>query len=145
MITAAYAVGAVYYDRRSLAAALDAPGAPARSAEEKRARLDARTLDNAAWHALATVAITPLVVIPAVKVGAKRLFARLGAGSATMREKVLPATVAILAIPAVVSPVDNAVTFGFNFVREKPEPYHWTGYWEHLNEHHNDAHAKELK
>ena len=54
--------------------------------------------------------------------------------SATMREKVAPATVAILAIPLVVSPVDNAVTWGFNQVRAQPEHYHWTGYWEFMNE-----------
>lgn len=133
VVTGAYALAAVYYDNRALADRLDAEGA---SADARSKALTARTLDNSLWHFLATVTITPLVVIPAVKVGAKRLFARLGAGSAAMREKVLPATVAILAIPAVVSPIDNAVTLAFNAAREKPEPYHWTGYWEGLNDHH---------
>ena len=144
-ITAAYAVGAVYYDRRALANVLDKTQPPL-SGDEKSKRLDARTFDNTCWHALATVAITPLVVIPAIKVGAKRFFVRLNIGSLTMNEKILPATIAILAIPAVVSPVDNAVTYGFNIVREKPEPYHWTGYWEHLNDHHAEHTAtKEMK
>lgn len=134
-MTGAYAVAAVYYDNRAQSDALTAPTAPSRTAEEVKALLTSRTLDNAAWHTLATVTITPLVVIPAVKVGAKRVFARLGAGSASLREKVLPAAVAILAIPAVVSPVDNACTAAFNCVRAKPEPYHWTGYWEALNDH----------
>jgi hypothetical protein len=45
-----------------------------------------------------------------------------------------------------VSPVDNAVTWAFNQVRAKPEPYHWAGYWSSLNEHHEDgAHGEQLK
>lgn len=147
VITAAYAVGAVYYDRRALADELDSPTAVPLEAEVKRSKLDARTFDNTVWHALATVTVTPLLVIPALKVGAKRLLMRIPMGSQSLREKVLPAAVAILAIPAVVSPVDNIVTFGFNILREKPEPYHWSGYWSSLNAHHDDApHAgKELK
>ena len=86
-------------------------------------------------HYMTAYRYVRLGVLPAVKVGAKRVFARLGAGSASLREKVLPAAVAILAIPAVVSPVDNACTAAFNCVRAKPEPYHWTGYWEALNDH----------
>ena len=135
MLTGVYAVAAVYYDNRLLSDRLDAEGAPPAA---KSAKLTARTIDNALWHTLATVAITPLVVIPAVKVGAKRMLAGRASLSAAMREKVLPATIAILAIPAVVSPVDNAVTWGFNQVREKPEHYHWTGYWGALNEPHGE-------
>lgn len=137
MITGAYALGAVYYDNRALADALDAPSAAPLSADVKAAKLRSRTLDMTAWHALATVLVTPLVIIPAVKVGAKRVFSKMSFGSAALREKTLPATIAILSIPAVVSPVDNIVTYAFNeTVREKKEPYHWTGYWEALNEHH---------
>lgn len=144
VITGVYALAAVYYDNRLLADQLDAAGV--KDAAERRARLQSRTMDNAAWHLLATVAITPLVVIPAVKVGAKRLLASRTSLSAPMREKVLPAAVAIAAIPAVVSPVDNAVTWAFNQVRAKPEPYHWAGYWSSLNEHHEDgAHGEQLK
>jgi hypothetical protein len=140
VVTGAYAVAAVYYDNRQLSDALDA-AAPPTPAAAKRALLTSRTLDNALWHTLATVTITPLVVIPAIKVGAKRLLSRSTALSQALREKVLPATIAIAAIPLVVSPVDNAVTWGFNQVREKPEPYHWSGYWEALNE----GHREELK
>lgn len=138
LITGAYALSAVYYDNRALADALDAPSAPPLSADAKAAKLQSRTLDMTAWHALATVLVTPVVIIPAIKVGAKRVFSKMTFGSAALREKTLPATIAILSIPAVVSPVDNAVTFAFNeTVREKKEPYHWTGYWpESLNEHH---------
>ena len=139
MITGAYAVAAVYYDNRALSDRLNAEGK--KTADEKRALLTSRTLDNALWHSLATVAITPLIVIPAIKVGAKRMLAGRASLSAAMREKVLPATIAILSIPAVVSPVDNAVTWGFNQARAKPEPYHWTGYWSALNE----PHPHELK
>ena len=122
MITGLYAAAAVYYDNRCFADRLAAGGGGGRS-------LLSRTLDNAAWHTLATVTITPLVVIPAVKVGAKRLLAGRASLSPAMREKVLPATIAILAIPAVVSPVDNATTLAFNQLRAAPEPYHWSGYW----------------
>jgi len=144
-VTGAYALAAVYYDRACLGDRLAAAGA---APSDAAARLNARTADNAAWHALATVAITPLVVIPAVKAGAVRAFRALAPGLApALRDKALPAAVAILAIPAVVSPVDNATTAAFNAVpglRAAPEPYHWTGYWEALNEPHaagGDAHA----
>ncbi len=91
--------------------------------------------------------VTPLLVIPAIKRGAKRLFARLGAGSPALREKVLPATIAIAAIPVVVPPIDNATTLAFNLVREKPEPYHWSGpVWEPImGGHAGDAHKGEMK
>jgi len=112
------------------------PGSPEQAERLRASALKARTWDMAAWHFFATVTLTPLVVIPAVKAGAKRLFSRLGAGSPALREKALPAAVAIAAIPAVVSPVDNAVTWAFNRVvrGEVKEPYHWTGYWEFLND-----------
>ena len=64
VITGAYAIAAVYYDNRLLADKLDADGM--KDAEERRSRLTSRTLDNAAWHLLATVAITPLVVMAAI-------------------------------------------------------------------------------
>ena len=45
------------------------------------------------------------------------------------------------AIPAVVSPVDNATTWAFNrFWRETPEAYHWSGYWSFM-QHHDHDHA----
>jgi hypothetical protein len=78
-------------------------------------------------------------------VGAKRLLAGSTGLSAALREKVLPATIAIVSIPAVVSPVDNAVTWGFIQVRKTPEPYHWTGYWpDSMNSHHHPT-GPELK
>jgi hypothetical protein len=145
VVTGVYAVAAVYYDRAALRDKLDAPSSSARSAAEKGELLNARTLDNALWHTLATVTLTPLIVIPAIKVGAKRLLAGSTGLSAALREKVLPATIAIVSIPAVVSPVDNAVTWGFNQVRKTPEPYHWTGYWpDSMNSHHHPT-GPELK
>jgi len=136
VVTGVYAAAAVYYDNRCFADKLAAGGGGGQT-------LLSRTMDNALWHTLATVTITPLVVIPAVKVGAKRLLAGRASLSASMREKVLPATIAILAIPAVVSPVDNATTFAFNQVRATPEPYHWSGYWGFLQEGHHHP-EKEL-
>ncbi len=128
-------MAAVYYDNRCFADKLAAGGGGGQT-------LLSRTLDNAAWHTLATVTITPLVVIPAVKVGAKRLLAGSASLSAAAREKVLPATIAILSIPAVVSPVDNATTFAFNKFRATPEPYHWSGYWGFMQE---GGHPEEKK
>jgi hypothetical protein len=146
LITGAYALGAVYYDNRALDDALNAQSAPPLSEDAKSAKLRSRTLDMTAWHALATVFVTPLIIIPAVKVGAKRVFSKMSFGSAALREKTLPAAIAILSIPAVVSPVDNVVTYAFNAtLRDKPEPYHWTGYWDALNDHHEDPKTEQLK
>jgi hypothetical protein len=87
------------------------------------------------------VAITPLVVIPAIKGATKRALINRTFASITMREKVIPAAVSILAIPAVVSPVDNGVTWCFNkYWRTTPEPYHWSGYWAGMNGHHDEKH-----
>jgi hypothetical protein len=137
VVTGLYAVAAVYYDNRCFADRLAQGGGGGRS-------LLSRTLDNSAWHFLATVTLTPLVVIPAVKVGAKRLLAGRASLSPAMREKVLPATLAILAIPAVVSPVDNATTFAFNQFRATPEPYHWSGFWGFMQEEHHAPPEKKL-
>ena len=101
--------------------------------------LKKRTIDNSAWHLLATVSITPLLVIPAIKSGTKRMLINRTWGSLALREKVIPAVVSIAAIPAVVSPVDNATTWAFNrFWRETPEAYHWSGYWSFMQGVHGD-------
>lgn len=136
-ITGLYAVGAVYYDNRCFA---DKLAAAANTTDAQRTEaLKKRTIDNSAWHLLATVSITPLLVIPAIKGGTKRMLINRTWGSLALREKVIPAVVSIAAIPAVVSPVDNATTWAFNrFWRETPEAYHWSGYWSFMQDKHHD-------
>jgi hypothetical protein len=54
MVTGAYALGAVYYDNRCCADRLQAQNC---TAEERKEKLKARTIDNSLWHLLATVRV----------------------------------------------------------------------------------------
>ncbi len=140
-ITGIYALSAVYYDRQKMSDRLNngenvntlaiQSDKIVYTDDEKKSILQRRTINNSIWHLLATVAITPLLVIPAVKIGTKRALLKQTCLSQQMREKVLPAAVGIISIPAVVSPVDNAVTFCMNQINKDlpAEPYHWSGYW----------------
>lgn len=145
-VTGIYAVGAVYYDRQRMNDKLEA-GEPFTKAqqnnkkmdytpEEKSSILNRRTANNSVFHLLATIAITPLLVIPAVKAGTRRLLMNVCMPT-NMKEKIIPAIFGILSIPAVVSPVDNAVNYVMNEYNDDlpPESYHWSGYWSFMNKH----------
>lgn len=137
VITGVYAIGAVYYDRENTKNTLALTD---KTEDEKKSILNKRVVNISLWHLLATVAITPLLVIPAVKAGTKRLIINRTFMTQHAREKVIPATVGILSIPAVVSPVDNLVTFGMNEINKndediQPEKYHWSGYYSFMNKH----------
>ncbi|VBB17959.1 mitochondrial fission process protein 1-like [Yasminevirus sp. GU-2018] len=118
-ITGVYAAGAVYYHNRLLT-------------DRDDPRTTAKTVDNAVWHTLATVTLTPLVAIPMIKKATKKVLSPTNM-SVALKTKSIPAAISILAIPAVVSPVDNGVTWVMNQFREQPESYHWSGYWSFMN------------
>jgi len=84
--------------------------------------------DKSIWHAVASVAGTPLV-IHQIKHLTEKIF--------KPKTPAMPAVVGLASIPVIVPPIDNGMTGIMNIFRkpENQQPYHWTGLWSFMNKH----------
>jgi len=57
--------------------------------------------------------VTPLLII-GTKYGTRRLLQNIKMFTTMFREKIIPSTIGLAAIPVVVPPVDNTITYGIN-------------------------------
>lgn len=89
-------------------------------------------IDNIIWHSLATVSLTPMT-IALIKRLIKNYLEKKTNIHPFMNIKLIPSFIGILMIGIIVSPIDNAVTYGMNRIRIEKKPYHWTGIYSSLN------------
>lgn len=131
ILTGLYAVSAVYYTNRREYDKMNNENLL--SQDEINKKLKTMTINSSIWHMLATVSITPLIIITTKKITGK-LLTNFRASNFT--KKMVPSTVGLIAIPIVVPPVDNGVTCGMNYFTNDKKPYHWSGLYNFMNNKH---------